>query len=304
VALTVDTWYFVAVTFDPAVGSGTMVLYKNGAQIDSATSVATQPASTSTYIGRFWNGYNFTGSIDNAMVFDRALTADEISELYNRSNGGDESIPAVDSFGAEFSSNIWSIDNSGDFQAKIDYHYSDLSASNGSMGITVGNGKYVSVSAGSEDNNKYFYYKTNIGGSEVVEKVARASDDGILYISYDSSVNELYLSSSGYGSGNAYVWTSIGNPLQPTWTSSVQVKVGGSSERVVLNSGEAYLDNFEVSQGNVLGWEPRNDVDGDGFINWLDIQLIITNWLGTGQGDINSDGIVNLKDIAEVGLAW
>ncbi|MHC4457842.1 MAG: hypothetical protein ACYS0I_12295, partial [Planctomycetota bacterium] len=31
--------------------------------------------------------YNFEGSIDNVMIFDRALTAEEIETLYNEGNG-------------------------------------------------------------------------------------------------------------------------------------------------------------------------------------------------------------------------
>ena len=301
--LEADRWYHVAVTYDPDVDSGKMVLYKDGVEIDSATSVPANSAIASTYIGKY-NGVGYiNGSLDNVMVFDKTLTTEEIEALYNEGNGT-ETIP-VERFGAEFRSNSWSFDNTSDFQTKIDFHYSELSNPNGSIGITVGNGdSYVSISAGSENNNKYFYYKTNIGGSEVVEKEARATDDGTLYISYDSNSNELYLSHAGYGSGNAYAWLSISNPLQSQWSSPVQVIIGGGSERVILNAGNAYLDNFEINQAAMLGWEPVNDINGDGFINWFDIQIIIGNWLGTGQGDVNNDGIVNLRDIAEVALAW
>ena len=52
--LDVNVWYFVAVTFDPAVSSGKMILYKNGAKVSEANNVPTQTASTSTYIGRFF----------------------------------------------------------------------------------------------------------------------------------------------------------------------------------------------------------------------------------------------------------
>ncbi|GAI98050.1 unnamed protein product, partial [marine sediment metagenome] len=82
VQLDVDVWYHVAVTFDPT--GGDMVLYKNGVAIDSATGAPTQNPSNATYIGRYMNGYNFGGSLDDVMVFDRALSPDEISELYQK----------------------------------------------------------------------------------------------------------------------------------------------------------------------------------------------------------------------------
>jgi hypothetical protein len=80
-----DIWHHVAVTYD--LDSGTMVLYKNGVQVDSATGVGPSPASATTYIGRYDGGFNFKGSIDNVMIFDRALTAEEIGVLYNGGSG-------------------------------------------------------------------------------------------------------------------------------------------------------------------------------------------------------------------------
>jgi len=93
--LAVGVWYLVAVTYDPSVEAGKMVLYKNGVQVNQAGGVPTQSPSTTTYIGRFLstNVYNFNGSIDNVMIFNRALTGEEISLLYNNGNGV-ETFPA------------------------------------------------------------------------------------------------------------------------------------------------------------------------------------------------------------------
>ncbi len=87
VSLDADVWYHVAVTFDPDVDSGRMVLYKNGVEVDAETAVVTHNPSTITYIGKYRTDYYFKGSIDNVMVFDRALTAEEIEHLYNKGNG-------------------------------------------------------------------------------------------------------------------------------------------------------------------------------------------------------------------------
>ena len=114
----------------------------------------------------------------------------------------------------------------------------------------------------------------------------------------------MYLSHVGYGSGNAYIWQTISNPLQVQWSSPVDVAIGGGSDGVALGSGEAYLDNFEIATATLLGWPPATDLDSDGFIGWGDIAVMRENWLGTGPGDINNDGIVNFLDFAELGLAW
>ena len=66
-----DVWHHVAVTFDPNVELGKMVLYKNGIQVDDANNVPTQPASGTTYIGMFYTNFYFNGEIDN--VGDRGF---------------------------------------------------------------------------------------------------------------------------------------------------------------------------------------------------------------------------------------
>ena len=86
-SLTVGTWYFVAVTFDPAVSSGKMILYKNGAAVSSATSVATN-TDTSVQIGAYGAANLFNGSIDDARIYNRALSPAEITALYSQYGSG------------------------------------------------------------------------------------------------------------------------------------------------------------------------------------------------------------------------
>ncbi|MDC0480392.1 LamG domain-containing protein [Candidatus Marinimicrobia bacterium] len=85
-ALTIGEWNFVAVTYNPDVASGTMVLYKNGTQIDNATGIAVQNESTTTYVGSYGGGNNWIGSIDEVAIWNGALTAAEITALYNSGN--------------------------------------------------------------------------------------------------------------------------------------------------------------------------------------------------------------------------
>ena len=72
-------WTFVSVTYD--AGSGTMTLYKNSEQVDQATDVPLQDESTTTFIGRFGNGNNFNGHIDEVALWGKALTSNEIVEI-------------------------------------------------------------------------------------------------------------------------------------------------------------------------------------------------------------------------------
>jgi hypothetical protein len=40
------------------------------------------------------------------------------------------------------------------------------------------------------------------------------------------------------------------------------------------------------------------DANFDGTVNGLDISLVASNWLQSGNGDANGDGVVNGLDIA------
>jgi hypothetical protein len=299
-----DNYYFVAVTFDPAVGSGTMILYKNGAVVDTATGVATQAASTTTYIGRFLNvnTYNFAGSIDNAMIFNRALTGEEIAALYNAGNGTENIYEG--SHQASYTANGWTFDTAEDFEVKVDFHYSDTSSAGGWAGMSIGDDvNYVSISAGYEGGSRYFYYEAAVDGDAVSEQEVRTVDDGTLYITYDSAARRFYLSHTGFGSGNAYVWTAQ-DPTQGPWGVPVEAAVGGGSSGAAISSGEAYFNDFEMQTAELHGWSPATDIDVNGYIEIDDLMAMAENWLDTGPGDIDNNGIVDFKDFAEFGPAW
>ena len=302
-ALRVGVWYFVAVTYDPNVDSGTLVLYKNGVKIDDANHVPTLVVSPNTYIGRFSTGYNFKGAIDNVMTFNKALTAGEITSLYNEDNGT-EDLAGSGQYQASYTSNGWNFDIAEDFAVKVDYHYSDISMAEGWIGMNVGDdANYVSISAGSDGNQTYFYYEAAVDGEVVFERQTRTSSNGTLYISYDATTKDFYLSHTGFGSENAYVWTAP-NPTEGQWAQPVNVSIGGGSSGAAVSPGEAYTDNFEMAKAGLLDWPPATDLDNSGYIEIYDLKELCENWLGSGEGDFDGDGNVDLFDLAEFGLAW
>ncbi|MEJ2722377.1 MAG: FlgD immunoglobulin-like domain containing protein [bacterium] len=85
VALATDTWYFVALSFEYVTGE--LILYKNGAPVDTALlSGADLDVTDATIsIGSFGvsNGWMWQGTIDDARIYNRALSPDQILALYN-----------------------------------------------------------------------------------------------------------------------------------------------------------------------------------------------------------------------------
>ena len=87
----------------------------------------------------------------------------------------------------------------------------------------------------------------------------------------------------------------------------VSVAIGGGSDYVFLCSGEAYLENFVITDGKLLDWPPKTDLDHNGYIEITDFAEMCGHWLESGmsvQGDFQSDGTVNMRDFSIFGLAW
>ncbi|HUP51616.1 MAG TPA: PKD domain-containing protein, partial [Longimicrobiales bacterium] len=77
-ALSPNTWYHVAATFD----GSEVVLYVDGVAVDVVgTSGSFAVASESLYLGRRIDGWHLGGALDDVRIYDRALTPSEIADL-------------------------------------------------------------------------------------------------------------------------------------------------------------------------------------------------------------------------------
>lgn len=92
-SISAGNWYHVAVTFTP---SSSLTLYINGSAVSGSwvagTGSQAMPSnSTPVGIGAFYDGGSYAaylkGTVDELGVWDRHLTADEISGLYNGGDG-------------------------------------------------------------------------------------------------------------------------------------------------------------------------------------------------------------------------
>jgi len=72
-------WYLVILTYTTAAG---FALYVNGA-LDSTYSMIAHTGDGSTNIGRFASGNFLNGSVAQVLTYDRAISADEATAIYN-----------------------------------------------------------------------------------------------------------------------------------------------------------------------------------------------------------------------------
>jgi hypothetical protein len=86
VSLNLNTWYFVAVTFN--ISNGLMILYKNGVEVNRATVPAAYRNVTdaTVYIGALDNYYMWNGYIDDARIYNYALTPQQINAMFKSSD--------------------------------------------------------------------------------------------------------------------------------------------------------------------------------------------------------------------------
>ena len=100
--MNLSQWYFAAVTFD--FSSGLMILYKNGVEVDRGTVPVSlrSVADPSVLVGALEYLSNWDGYIDEARIYDRALTPQQITALYAGDNGiADEEIHGGELWHAE-----------------------------------------------------------------------------------------------------------------------------------------------------------------------------------------------------------
>jgi hypothetical protein len=79
-SLSLNTWYFAAVTYSDSTG---WKLYLNGREDGTSVDTTTFTGNQEIVIGAFSSSNNFTGRIASVQVYNRALTSQEIVQNYN-----------------------------------------------------------------------------------------------------------------------------------------------------------------------------------------------------------------------------
>ena len=79
-SVSTNTWYNIAYTYTQS--SGTATIYKNGVSQGSGT-ISSFIGTTNILLGRWAGGYTFSGNGAVYGIYNRALTATEISQNFN-----------------------------------------------------------------------------------------------------------------------------------------------------------------------------------------------------------------------------
>jgi lysophospholipase L1-like esterase len=111
-----NQWVHTAVSYDPAVGGGTMILYRDGAEVARATGIAPS-TDRQAFLGAFAAQYQIKGSLDDARIYLHALSAAQVASLY--SAGRDVIVDEETNVGDEWQAFVtaFSTTDAGDLQA-------------------------------------------------------------------------------------------------------------------------------------------------------------------------------------------
>ena len=206
---------------------------------------------------------------------------------------------------ASYSANGWNLDTAEDFAVKVDFHYSDVSAAEGWIGMSVGDdANYVSISSGSDGGQSYFYYEAVVDGSVVSEREPRTSDDGTLYISYDSA-SKRFLSEPHRIRQRECLRLAV-RPIRHRVSGECLFmrRLAAVLPELLSTRARRIWITLRWPEAGLLGWPPVTDIDSNGFIEIDDLEIMCENWLDSGEGDIDNNGDVDFRDFAEFGLAW
>ena len=174
---------------------------------------------------------------------------------------------------AGYLSNGWWLDPAGDFSMKVDLYYSPVTNAGGwiSLGVTPNatapREQYVSMGIGCASRYAHYWYEKNDGSSVSSSHAPRSDSSATIYISYDASGDELYVSDAGYGREAA--WTTFSDLVKGQWGGKpLFVLLGGGSDGLTIGPGQAFADNLFVESGTMMQtsvqevyrfWSPKNE---------------------------------------------
>ena len=234
-SLTINEWHHIVATYDGT----TQKLYINGALDQSATTSKEIDTTTNAKIGivAYIDAAAFIGKIDELAIWDRALTAAEVTEIYRIKYGANlVQNGRFDELGSELVTN-------GDFATDSDW--------NKGTNWTISGGSATSDGTDATSNLSQsitsFTDKTFL-----VEGNASNVSQGFAYVSLGGTDTQIVVNSSGafkhyvtISSGNSILYISGRNNFIGS-IDNVSVKQVDPNDRWTLPTGASFADNKVV----------------------------------------------------------
>jgi hypothetical protein len=260
------SWHHIVVSSD---GSGTVEYYFDG--VSKGTTSATLTLESNFYLGDFGGGKNFTGSLDELRIYNRALSATDIQELYNYTSTTTITLNLSNVNLTEHNiTNIFIIDAD---------NYSGTMDQNNTIGVnnaaTLLQGGTTSFSENISFSNYMIAFETDMGTQDQMNWFYNHTD-GDLYSTYDfanSDTNEFLLDTST----SSFSFNS--NWIDTTWIDTTVDTNSTTTQGLFISTPEYAITSSEYNIATAQSFDMNS-------FYFIDTYL-----------DHNNDQIINLEKI-------
>ncbi len=162
----------------------------------------------------------------------------------------------------------WPIDPNHNFAMRVDINYDPVTMEGGwiTFGVSPSNveprKQYVSFGIGCVSLFRSYWREWKDGYEVRWEFDSRVRNKVTLHISYDAASDTVYMGEAGYGPDNA--WQVLPNLVRGRWGSKpIYAFVGLYTEGAVVDAGKAFVDNFSLDEGVIVGTDTPKPPDDD-----------------------------------------
>ena len=138
--------------------------------------------------------------------------------------------------------------------------------------------QYVSFGIGCVSLFRSFWREWKDGYEVRWEFDGRSRNKVTLYISYDAASDTIYMGEAGYGPENA--WQVLPDLVRGRWgRKPIYVFMGLYTEGAVVDAGKAFVDNFSLDQGVIVGTDtpkPPDDPNTPGGDERVDVEADVS----------------------------
>ena len=290
-AISVDEWHHIVGTYDGT----TQKLYIDGSLVSSATTSQTISTTTNAEIGsrNFSDRANeFLGKIDELAIFDRALTADEVTAIFRIKYGANlVQNGNFDELGSELVTN-------GDF-------------SNGLTGFVTENVELAEggVRIQSDGSSGSFIKQSGIltlnKTYKLVFDVTQVQQTGSLRVGF-SSLGVSNITTTGtytiYFVANGSEFQFVRNSAINVIVDNVSVKQVDPNDRFTLGTGWSYGDGIASCDGTQSSSSDLNTTSGFSVQNnAVKVTFVLVRTAGTLSATLEGTGQLDLTNLNSSG---